>query len=158
MGRLGALFRRRVPLYISIPIVVACGVTGYAAGTTALLSTTASQAQIHPAPETSDTDVTVRPGDAPSVVMAVPEMELPPPLPRLEHNEPTPEVVHDAPRPGPVLVTEANPERRISPAVRAASKFHRLHRMVRQRKSAPAAASNGVKGLPVIGPVFSLLQ
>jgi hypothetical protein len=91
--------------------------------------------------------------------MAVPEVELPPPLPRLEHNEPTPEAAHDAPRPGPVLVTETtNEQRRVSPAVRAASKFRRLHRMARQSKSAPAAASNGLKGVPVIGPVFSLLQ
>src|SRR6516165_5934810 len=97
MGRLGALFRRRVPLYVSIPIVVACGVTGYAASTTALFSTDATQVRIHPTPETSDaaaihlakepSNVTARPGDAPSIVMAVPEVELPPPLPRPEHNE-----------------------------------------------------------------------
>jgi hypothetical protein len=46
MGRPGALFGRRVPLYLSIPIVVACGVTGYAVGTKALLSTAASQARL----------------------------------------------------------------------------------------------------------------
>jgi len=163
MGRPGALFRRRVPLYISIPIVVACGVTGYTVGTKALLSTTASQARIHPAPETSDvaaippakepSNVTVRPGDA------VAEVELPPPLPpRLEYNEPNPEA-HDAPRPGPVLVTEATPERRrASPTVRTASKFRRLHHPARQLKSAPTTASNGLKSVPVIGPVFSFLQ
>jgi len=169
MGRLGALFRRRVSLYVSIPIVVACGVTGYAVGTKALLSTTASQARIHPAPETSDvaaippakepSNVTVRPGDASSIAAAVPEVELPPPLPpRLEHNEPTPEAAHDAPRPGPVLVTEATEQRRASPAVRTASKFRRLHHPARQLKSAPATVSNGLKSVPVIGPVFSFLQ
>ena len=169
MGRLGALFRRRVPLYVSIPIVVACGVTGYAASTTALFSTDATQVRIHPTPETSDaaaihlakepSNVTARPGDAPSIVMAVREVELPPPLPRLGHDESTPEAVHDTPRPGPLLVTEATHEqRRVSPAVRAASKFRRLHRMARQPKSAPATASNGLKSVPVIGSVFSLLQ
>jgi len=172
MGRPGALFRRRVPLYISIPIIVACGVTGYAVGTKALLGTAASQAQIHPAPETSDvaaippakepSNVTVRPGDTSSIAAAVPEMELPPPPPplppRLEHNEPTPEAAHDAPRPGPVLVTEATEQRRASPAVRTASKFRRLHHPVRQLKGAPTTASNGLKSVPLIGSVFSFLQ
>jgi hypothetical protein len=170
MGRPGALFGRRVPLYLSIPIVVACGVTGYAVGTKALLSTAASQAQIHPAPGTSDvaatlpanepSNVTVRPGDASSIAVAVPEVELPPPLPpRLEHNEPTPEAAHDAPRSGAVLVTEATPEqRRANPAVRTASKFRRLHRPARQLKGAPTTAANGLKSVPLIGPVFSFLQ
>ena len=170
MGRPGALFRRRVPLYISIPIVVACGVTGYAVGTKALLGTVASQAQIHPAPETSDvaaippakgpSNLTIRPADASSIAVAVPEVEHPPPLPpRLEHNEATPEAAHDAPRPGPLLVTEATPEqRRASPAVRTASKFRRLHHPVRQLKSAPTTASNGLKSVPLIGTVFSFLQ
>ena len=165
MGRLGALFRRRVSLYVSIPIVVACGVTGYVAGTSGLHSTAASQAQLRPVPETSDavtisqpsepSSVTVRPGDASSI--AVSEVELLTPLPLPERNEAAGETVRDAPV--PVLAKEATAEqRRASPAVRAAPKLHRRHRLTRQPKSAPATAPNGLKNVPLLGPVFSLMQ
>src|SRR5262249_51194262 len=158
-----ALFRRRVSLYVSIPIVVACGVTGYVAGTPALHSTAASQAQVHPVPETSDavaisqpnepSSVTVPPGDA---FIAVSEVALLTPLPLRERNYGGGEAAGAPPVPAPPK--EAIPEQgRAGPVVHAVSNFLRPHRLARQPRSAPATTSNGLKNVPLLGPMFSLM-
>jgi hypothetical protein len=175
MSRL-PLFSQRVPLYISLPVIVACGAVGYFANTIGPLSTIFGEAQIHrPAePEPSHAAVATSPAtpdqkelsgssapprDAQSVaLLPADEVDLPTPAPRvIERNERVPANVIEPAPPGPV--TKVMPEHpRATRAVRVASKPRRPQRVARQPTSTPATASTGLKSIPLIGPVFSLLQ
>jgi hypothetical protein len=169
------LFGQRVPLYIFLPVIVACGAAGYIANTIGPLSTNFGQAQIHrPAePELSHAASAVAeqarpdqkvlssapPRDAQSIaLLPADELDLPTPVPRvIERNDRVPANVIEPAPPSPV--TKAMPERpRTTRAVRAASKPRRPQRVARQPTSTPATASTGLKSIPLIGPVFSLLQ
>jgi hypothetical protein len=173
MSRL-PLFSQRVPLYISLPVIVACGAAGYIANTIGPVSTIFGQAQIHrPAePEPSHGAVatspatpdqkelsgsSARPRDVQSVaLLPADEVALPTPAPSvIERNERGPaNVIERAPP-----LAKAMPEHpRATRAVRAVSKPRRPQRVVRQSTSTPATASTGLKSIPLIGPVFSLLQ
>jgi hypothetical protein len=172
MSRLALVFSQRVPLYISLPVIVACGAAGYIASTMRPSTTMIGHAQIHrpaePEPSqravaTSDqkelTGASAPPRGAPSVALPLAdEVELPRPARRVvERNERAPaNVIEPAP---PVPVTKALSERpRATRAVRAATKPRRPHRVARQPTSTPAIASTALKSIPLIGPVFSLLQ
>lgn len=99
------------------------------------------------------------PRDAPPIALPpADEVDLPTPAPTVvERNERVPaNGIEPAP---PVLVRNAMPERpRATRAVQAASKPRRPQRVARQPKSTPATALTGLKSIPLIGPVFSLLQ
>lgn len=164
MGRLGLLFRRRVPFYVGLPIVVACGATGYVASVTVLPRTGVSQAQTHripkpvaPLPE-EPSNATVPSIIAPSITLPTFEVDLPTPVPMiLGRKEAVPENIADATAPMPA--TNALPEqRRDSHAVRSASKTRRPHRPTHQTKNAPATASNALQSVPLLGVMFSLMQ
>ena len=161
MSRLAPLFSQRVPLYISLPVILACGGAGYIASTIRPDSTIIGQAKIyrHAEPEPSHGAVAA----SPVVEQATPDQKelsraLPPPRPRVvERNERMPgNVIEPAPR---VPVAKAMPEGpRATRAVRAASLPRRPRRVARPPTSTPASASTGLKSIPLIGPVFSLLQ
>jgi hypothetical protein len=161
MSRLASLFSKRVPFYVSLPVIVACGATGYVASTMRPGSAIIGQAQIlRPvvAGHAMSDQASVPPRDAPSttVPLAI-KVDLPTPAPNIAGSERVPANVI-APMP-PVHVTKAMSERpRATRAARVASKPRRPRRMARQPTSTPATAAAGLKGIPLIGPVFSLLQ
>ena len=177
MSCLASLSSQRVPLYISLPIILACGATGYVASTIRPGSMTVSQAPLHrPAePEPSHETVAV----SPIAVHATPDQKQlsdvsgPPrdvlsvarPLAgEVDLRTPTPIVVARAVpanviEAAPVPVTKATSDRpRATRAVRASSKARRPPRVARQQTITPAPASTGLKSIPLIGPMFSLLQ
>jgi len=91
-------------------------------------------------------------------VLANSEVQLSAPAPvNIERNEVAPENLPDATT--PIRETRAEPDQsRESHAVGFASKHRHARRMARRPKSAPATASNGIQALPLLGPVFSLMQ
>jgi hypothetical protein len=173
-----SLFSQRVPLYIFLPVIAACGAAGYIANTIGPLSTIFGQAQIHrPAePEPSHGPVATSPvaekarpdekelsgASAPprdaksNALLPTDEVDLPTPAPTAtERYDRAPTNVIEAVPP----LAKAMPEPpRATRAVRAVSKPHRPQRVARQPTSTPATASTGLKSIPLIGPVFSLLQ
>jgi hypothetical protein len=180
MSRFALLFSQRVPLYISVPVIVACGAAGYIASTMRPGSMNIGQAQVRrpaelalnhravatsPVAEQATPDqkglsgTTARPSDAPPIALLPgDEVDLPTPPPRVaERNE---RGAGNGIEPASSIpLTKAMPEHpRGTRAVRAASKPRRPQRVARQPKSTPATASSGLKSIPLIGPVFSLLQ
>jgi hypothetical protein len=172
MSRLASLSSQRVPLYISLPIIVACGAAGYIASTIRPGSTIVSHAPIHRPAEPALSRGTV--AVSPVAVHATPdrkqlsgvsapvarplagEVDLRPPAPNVVARAVPANVIELTPR---VPVTKATSDRpRATRAVRARSKARRPQRVVRQLPSTPAPASTGLKSIPLIGPVFSLLQ
>jgi hypothetical protein len=148
VSRLAPLFSQRVPLYIALPVIGACGVAGYIASTMRPDSTIIDQAQIHQPAEPEPSQQTV----ATSPVAEQPTTD------QKESQRPGVENNQLVPAP-PVSVTRAMPERpRANRAVPAASKPRRPQRVARQPTSASATAPTGLKSIPPIGPVFSLLQ
>lgn len=171
MSRFAPLFSQRVPLYIFLPVITACGAAGYIANTTGSGSPIIDQAQTQHGPvatspvaeqatpdqkELSDALSPTRDASSISLLPAA-EVDIPTPAPRVvERTERVPpNVIESAP---PVPVTKAMPENpRATRAVRAVSKPPRPQRVARQPTSTPATASTGLKNIPLIGPVFSSL-
>jgi hypothetical protein len=172
MNRLASLFSHRVPLYISVPVIFACGAVGYIANTLRPGSAIVGQAQIYRPPEpqpsrgavaTSPAEhatpdqkellgASAPPGDVPSIAMPLTnKVDLVARSGRVPAK-----VIETAP---PVLVVETMSARpRATRAVRTPSKPRRPQRMARRSMSAPTTASTGLKSIPLIGLVFSLLQ
>ncbi len=167
-------FSKRVPLYIFLPVVVACGTAGYIANTIGPLSTILGQAQIHRhvEPEPSHAAVATPPiapdqkefsgssaRDAkPVALLPADEVDLPTPVPKviIDRDERVPaNLIEPAAPPDPV--TKPMPERPRATRV-VQSKPHRPQRVARQPTKTPPTASTGLKSIPLIGPVFSLLQ
>jgi len=163
MSRL-PLISQRVPLYLFLPVIVACGAAGYIAHSIGPLSAIFGQAHIHRPAEFATTPKellgsSTPPRDARFVVpLPADELDLPTPAPRFaERNEQVPANAIEPAPPSPV--TKVMRERpRATRAGRSASKPHRPQRVVRQPTSTPATVSSGLKNIPLIGPVFSLFQ
>jgi hypothetical protein len=193
MSRVGLLFSRRVSLYVSLPVIAACGATGYIASAMQPGPTGGKQAtfQSHsyslatPAPAPVPVPVTasaVEVPPSPSVELALPaENTLPrhgssvASFPTDEIDLPTPlaaapaGIEQIAPKPAPVVVTQASTSVPVTapPAQRTrAARAERRTSSTPVRRSLPtaqprvppASKSAGLKGIPLIGPVFSLLQ
>ncbi len=160
------MFSRRVPLYVSLPVIVSCGAVGYVAGTwrpgptphssarpnhTAVVANTApSEPQLAPASETGPT--VALPIDEIDLLMpTVPTTKIVEPL-RTNPND----NVRSAPPFAPVLKAAPRAPRADRP-VRSTSKT-RPQRATQQRPGPPTPPPSGLKSIPLIGPVFSLLQ
>ena len=168
MDLLGLLFQRRVPLYVGIPIVVACGAMGYVAGMPVLPRTTISKPQTLRIAEPADASVPAQPEEPSKTTLpstnasasASPTSEVDPPTPVpmiLGHKQVVPENIADTT--APIPATTAPPgQHRDSHAVRSASKTRKPHHLTHQTKIAPATASNALQSVPLLGPVFSLMQ
>jgi hypothetical protein len=171
MSRFASLSSKRVPVYISLPIIVACGAAGYIANTIRPGGTIISQAPIHRLAEpepvaVSPVAVHATPDQKQLSRVSVPrrdvllplagEVDLPTLNPNVVARGVPAKVIEPAPR---VPVTKAMSNRpRATRAVRTRSKARRPQRVARQPTSTPAPASTGLKSIPLIGPVFSLLQ
>jgi hypothetical protein len=160
------LFSRRVSLYVSLPVIVGCGAVGYVASTwqsgpiphpparsnhTAVVAnTTPNEPQLAPPSRTFQT-----------VALPIEEIDLPTPaLPATKVAEPLKtnpdDNVRSAPAFDPVIKAAPHASRPDRP-VRSTSKA-RPQRTAQQRTGPPTSPPSGLKSIPIIGPVFSLLQ
>jgi hypothetical protein len=169
-----SLFSRRVPLSVSLPVMVACAATGFVASTMRPASplTDAPQSPRQAPVATSTVEQQRRVSEMqPSADLTQPRVApataLPPldqaalPLPSfpasagLERDARGPDhVVTPAPLPATVLPPQ---QMRATPVKRSVSDARRPQRVAQQRPSAPSKPSTGLKSIPLIGPVFSFL-
>ena len=182
MSKLALLSNRRVPLYVSVPIIIACAATGFLASATQSRSTATGKSQIHRSagpsqgpsatttvekpPRISDNHLSAQltpPRDAAS--LALPPLDdsaLPlPSFPAsagLERDARGPGLIVK-PAPQPLPVTTSPPQRtRATRAEQPAANAQRPQRTVQQHVAAPSPPSAGLKNIPILGPVFSLFQ
>ena len=171
MSRFASLFSQRVPLYVWLPIVLACAAAGFIAST--LRPVIPNEPHIPRSERPSRTPVTASPAedatktakgqlsraigpprDAPSVVLPTDETDLATPAPSAaDRHAHAPDVGQSAP-PAPAM--------KVAPkAVRtdhALAKARRPQRTAQQPAKAPSTSSASLKNIPLIGPVFSLFQ
>ena len=175
-----ALFSRRVPVYVFLPVIVGCGAAGYAASTwrpepvnkhSASSHTTTTAAQ--PSETSVVADTAAEPAKPQLAIASSPAQDIAPPaavpigeIDLLTPAEPVPRAAErretdpDNARSASASVpTKASPrQQRAEPPGRTTSKA-RSQRTDRQRTAGPTAPPpNGLGGIPIIGPVFSLLQ
>jgi hypothetical protein len=181
------VFGRRVPLYVSLPVVATCGAAGFIVSAmqpgpifsggkqVAVQSQSYSRAKAPPAPVT--TSAVEEPPSPNAVQPPLAEPSLPrdgssvASLPAEEIDVPTrltgapAGVAQVAPAPIPAVASTARSVRAATQRTRAAraerpahpAAARRSQPIAQQRVSAPPKSA-GLKGLPLIGPVFSLLQ
>ena len=171
---IATLLRRRVPLYISLPVVLACGAAGYVASTwqpvdTARLQSPpagkggqGSAATPIRAPAVAETQLSsaIMPPNGASTAGQRDEADPLSPARRaanvVQRNEQVPSSLDEA-APSAAAITETEPHPHATRRARSASQGHGSPRTAQRRLSAPQTAG-GLKGIPIIGPVFTLLQ
>ena len=169
----------RVPLYVSLPIIVAFAAAGFVAsveqpdGTTAGASTTHGSADlsqaletttaVEPSPRIDEKQLSAEATPPPvAAATALPPTDEAAPAARLTPIPTVPER-HAQQEPQrlakPALPpSPAKPERQQARATRPETNAARPQRTAQQRPSAPYASSAGVKSIPFFGPVLSFFQ
>jgi hypothetical protein len=161
-----SLFSRRVPLYVSLPLVVGCGAAGYLASTWQPVPSLPT-AQPTQGSVVANTELPSRePRRAPasskskSIVLPIEEIDLPTPAVHAakaaERQGTDSDEVQPAPPSTPMMKAARRSPRADRP-VRSTSKA-RPQRTAQQRPGPPAPPPTGLKSIPIIGPMFSLLQ
>ena len=176
MSLLTRLFTHRVPLQISVPIVVACAAAGFFASGLDHSETTRGASQMSAAVSQGPvaTSTIVEPprmreqtlAEDPQQPLAMAAVALPPldaaalPLPsipipaKVEPPAQEPAVKPEPPAPetkSPPARTRAAPSQQ-----RSASTARRPRRIAQQ--PGPSTPTGGLKSIPLIGPMFSVLQ
>ena len=192
------LLSRRVPLYVSLPVIAGCGVVGYVVSTWqpgATPDPPARPNQIADVPNTAPSEPQLAPaaGILPTVALPIEEIDLPTPALPATKLEPLKTNPDDNVRSSPVvalpieeidLPTPALPATKLEPlktdpddnvrsapafvpTIKAAARPPHADRPVRstskarpqrQRSAPPSPPPTGLTSIPIIGPVFSLLQ
>jgi len=176
MSKLTLLSNRRVPLYVSVPIIIACAAAGFIASAMQARSTATGKSQLHrSAAPSQGPGATTTVWETPRTSDNHLSAQLPPPrnaaslgLPPLDETAlPLPSFPapagreRDAQGPGPIVKPAPQPlpaprqQTRATQEERSASNGRRPQRTAQQRSSAPSV---GLKNVPIIGPVFSLFQ
>ena len=155
MSRVASLLGRRVPLRIWFPIVIACAATGFVASTLWPVQPIPSSQHIPRSERSGQASVTVSPTEAPSIVLAADEVDLPTPVRSVaERHEQEPANVGTL-----APAAKGAPARaRAARTDNSATKARRPQRTAQQPANAPPKSSAGLKNVPIIGPVFSLFQ
>ena len=175
MSRVAYLLSRRIPLYVWLPIVLACVGLGFGASMMRPLRHGPSAPQVPPfklstTPSAKDSSASAStrtvesqnqisralgpPRDAP-VVLPVYEIDLPTPLPAgkaAEHSERILPQLETA-RPAPKLRT-ANRATSLARSDQPRSKGRRPQRTAPQPAKAAPATFAGLKSIPIIGLLF----
>jgi hypothetical protein len=159
-------FSRRVPLYVSLPVIVGCGAAGYVASTWQPGQTPHRPARPNHAAVVANTapnepQLAPTSGTFPTLALPIEEIDLPTPaVPATkvaEHLKTNPdENVRPAPEFDPAIKAAPHAARSDRP-VRATSKA-RPQRTAQERTGPPTSPPSGLKNIPIIGPLFSLLQ
>jgi hypothetical protein len=176
MSRVASLFSRRVPLYIWLPVVLACAAAGFVASTLRPVrpipgaphiprSEVPSQGPTTASPleqptRTAESQLSRAlgpPRDAPSITLPE-EVGFPAPAPTVAKlHERAPEAVGESA--APALVTKGRPPQAIAGRTnRSAARGRPPQRTAQQPAKAASTSSAGLKNIPLIGPVFSLFQ
>jgi hypothetical protein len=169
MSRVASLLRRRVPVYIWLPIVLACAVAGSIASTLRPIPPIPNPPHVPRAENSSQSPLTASPAEeAPRTaesllsrvfgplrepaVIALPTEELDLPSPSVvERQEQVPTGI--APRtPVPKVHAKVASDDRLAP------KAYRPQRRFQRPGKVPSKSAVGLKNVPIIGPMFSLLQ
>jgi hypothetical protein len=163
---------RQLPFYVSLPVILSCGVAGYMAGSahpdSAITGEVRSRPQVEISHGPTATPTLAKPAghDQEQVLSAwVPPMdalpvvppsaaEAKPPAPALGGVDPERKYAVEVV--SPVPVTRALTERpRTALAVRATTKPRRHQRVTQKPAIMPATISPGLNGIPLIGPMLS---
>ena len=180
MSRFAPLLNQRVPLYISLPVIVACGVVGFIASTVQPPGGTITDQVIsHRSAELSQAPVAAstteeparigekelaralhQPRSAPSItVPPTADTDLPAPAPTVvwRRDEAPNDIVEPTP---PLVAVTTSPARRTKPARtdRPLVKVRRAQQAAQLPARPPSKSSASLKNVPLIGPVFSLFQ
>jgi hypothetical protein len=178
MSLLTRLFTHRVPLQISVPIVVACAAAGFFASSPDYGETARGASQMSSAVSQGPvaTPTIVEPSqmteqmlaENPPQPLAMAAVTLPPldaaalPIPsiptaaKVEPPAQEPAVKPEPPAPetkSPPARTRAAPSQQ-----RSASTSRRSRRIAQQPASDPTTSSGSLKSIPLFGPMFSVLQ
>jgi hypothetical protein len=171
-----SLAARRIPVYVWVPIILACTVAGVFASKLRPLrpahSTPPVQHSAIPSPPPvaaspaahSSTDITGQgsralgsPGSA-SAPASFPtdELDLPTPAPKIadrpgQQTKPSAEATRSAP-------SSHGPGRARAARDHSLNRARRPQNIAQQPAKAPSTASSGLKSVPIIGPVISLFQ
>lgn len=169
MSRVASLPRRRVPIYIWLPIILACAVAGSIASTLRPVPPSPSPPHVPRAEKSSQSPLFASPADeAPrtaegplsrafgppseSAHIALPteELDLLPSPSLVERHEQIPAGI--APR------TAVPKVHAIASSDRLAPKAYRSQRRSQRPSKVPSKSAVGLNNVPIIGPMFSLLQ
>jgi hypothetical protein len=168
MSRVASLLRRRVPIYIWLPIILACAVAGSIASTLRPVPPIPSSPHVPRAEKSSQSPLIASPAeevprtaesplsrafDPPRepAVVALPTEELDLPSPSLvERQEQVPAGI--APR------TAVPKVHAIASNDRLAPKAYRSQRRSQRPSKVPSKSAVGLNNVPIVGPMFSLLQ
>jgi hypothetical protein len=169
MSRVASLLRRRVPIYIWLPIILACAVAGSVASTRRPVPPIPSPPHVPRAEKSSPTPLIASPAEEATrtaenqlsgalgpprepAVIALPTEELDLPSSSVvERQEQVPAGI--APRtPVPKVHAKVASDDRLAP------KAYRPQRRSQRPVKVPSKSAVGLKNVPIVGPIFSLLQ
>jgi hypothetical protein len=168
MSRVASLLRRRVPIYIWLPIILACAVAGSIASTLRPLPPIPSPPHVPRAEKSSQSPFIASPAEeAPRTAESPLSRAFGPPreppviaLPTEELDLPSPSVVERQEQvPAEIAPRTTVPKvQAIASNDRLAPKAYRPQRRSQRPGKAPSNSAVGLKNVPIIGPMFSLLQ
>jgi hypothetical protein len=160
MSHLASLLKRQLPIYIWLPIVLACAGLGYIASKLHPVAPVANRPPIYrtsevPAPRTDEqtehqfSRALSPPGHAPAISLpAEDKVDLPAPVPmRVQGDELADHIVRETP---PAHASKPSPQ---PPKAARRERIAKAHRAPAQQP-----AKSGLKNVPIIGSLFSLFQ
>jgi hypothetical protein len=157
-----SLFSRRVPLYVSLPLIVGCGAAGFLASTWQPVPSLPTQGSVVANTELLSREPQLAPASSrsKSIVLPIEEIDLPTPAVQAakvaERQGTDSDEAQSAPASTPMMKAARRSPGADRP-VRSTSKA-RPQRTAQQRTGPPAPPPTGLKSIPIIGPMFSLLQ
>jgi hypothetical protein len=178
MGRVTSPLRRRVPIYVWLPIILACAVAGSIASTLRPVPPITSPPHVPRAEKSSQSPLIASPAEeaprassaekAPRTAESQLSSALDPPrepaviaLPTEELDLPSPSVVERQEQ-VPAGIAPRTPVPKVHAKVgsneRSAAKARRPQRMSQRTVKVPSKSAGALNNVPIIGPMFSLLQ
>jgi len=166
MSRVTSLLRRRVPIYVWLPIILACAVAGSIASTLRPVPPIPSPPHVPRAEKSSQIPLVASPVEEAPTAESQLSSALAPPrepaviaLPTEELDLPSPSVVERQEQ-VPAGIAPRTPVPKVHAKVasndRSAAKARRPQRM--SQRTVKVKSAGALNNVPIIGPMFSLLQ
>jgi len=150
MSRVTSLLRRRVPIYVWLPIILACAVAGSIASTLRPVPPILSPPHVPRVEKSSESPLIASPAEPAVIALPTEELDLPSPS-VVERQEQVPAGI--APR-RPVPKVHA----KVASNDRSAAKARRPQQMSQRTVKVPSKSAGALNNVPIIGSMFSLLQ
>ena len=168
MSRVTSLLRRRVPIYVWLPIILACAVAGSIASTLRPVPPIPSPPHVPRAEKSSQIPLVASPVEEAPTAESQLSSALAPPrepaviaLPTEELDLPSPSVVERQEQ-VPAGIAPRTPVPKVHAKVASndgsAAKPRRPQRMSQRTVKVPSKSAGALNNVPIIGPMFSLLQ